>query len=317
MAKLRTVSLISDSGATINLPTHASHLDRSGSEMYWLKSFVWTIALLLHAENFILAQEAGRIDLPLGSSHPITKDSGLVQLIIDPKASTDRVEQIEQGVRIEKLSGKNSPLCGLAFKQGASKVFSFFMDLEVVQLSPPRTAGVQGLLVQFVMDRSPQEVFTVGIVRTNRGDRGILTYAGNEPKANEIQVTPLSFTKGTLLFTRESDKLRISISESVGSTDGPANYREVMRATMGAEPLKEIRIVCQRQDGSKPTSEFIVKRLQFSGDEFYSQPAPKPPYWTAERVYSALFWLCVLVLIVFAVLRANQIKDWFLKKFAS
>lgn len=285
--------------------------------MRWLKCSVWIIVLFLHTEHFILAQQVGPIEIPLGSSHPITEDSGLVQLIVATKAPMDRVEQVEQGVRIEKLSGKNSPLCGLSFKQGASSLFSFSMDLEVVQLTPPRTPGVQGLLVQFVLDRSPPEVFTVGIVRANRGDRGVLAYAGNEPKANDIQLTPLSFTNGRLIFSRESDKLRLSISELVGTADVPADFREIMRTTMGAEPLKEIRIVCQRQDGSKPTTEFLVKRLQFSGDEVYSQPAPKPPYWTADRIYSALFWLCVLFLILFAFLRAQQIKELFLKKFGS
>jgi hypothetical protein len=266
--------------------------------------------------QFIHAQQIKPIEIPLGRNNPLQLGTSTVEILLDPKSSTDRVEQVEHGIEIEKITGKTSSPCGLVFKQGAKSIFTFSLELEVLQLSSPRTPGLQGLFVQFVLDRLPPNTTTFGLIGAGRGIRRFISYSGPEPKLNELQFEDTSFKKGTWLFSRESESIQLSVSEATATESMQTSFREIRRANSGPEPLKEIRIVCLRQDSAKPASEFLLKRLQFAGDEFYSQPAPKPPFWTATRIYSALFWICILVVVGYPIYRARQIKDWLVEKFS-
>jgi hypothetical protein len=260
------------------------------------------------------AQPIKPMEIALGSSNPITAGSGPIVILADEKSASDRVVQVENGIRIEKLSGKTNTLCGISFKQGATDVFSFSLDLEVLKLPAPRTPGLQGLMVQFVFDDPAPTTTTVGLNCTAKGERGFVFYTGSEPKLTEAQFTGVPFSKGIWLFKREGSQLKFSISESMESGSLPASYREIKRVEIGTKSLKEIQIVCKRRDAAKPASEFMLKSIRFSGDAFYSQPVPKKPFWTAGRVYSALFWICVATVLGYTISRARQIKDWLLSK---
>ncbi len=233
-----------------------------------------------------------------------------VDFLTDAKATGDRVEQVDLGVQIEKVSGRANASCGIVLKQGAKDALTLSIELETVQLTSPRSPGLQGLMIQFVFDRPSPNVSTVGLVRTNKGEIGFVFFSDPEPKLNEIPFLATPFSKGTLHFKRESGELRFSIGETSGSESMPVSYREIRRIPIGTEPLKEVRMVVRRQDSAKPVSSFLLKRLRFFGDDYYAQPGPKPPYWTAKRIYSALFWTCVLFVIAFTISRAPKIKAW-------
>ena len=290
---------------------------KTGDLMQIWKVVVWCVWWSgCFGSQLILAQQIKPLEITLGRNNPIQLGTSTVELLLDPKSSTDRVEQVEHGIEIEKITGKTSSPCGLVFKQGAKSIFTFSLELEVLQLSSPRTPGLQGLFVQFVLDRPPPNTTTFGLIGAGRGIRRFISYSGPEPKLNELQFEDTSFKKGTWLFSRESESIQLSVSEATATESMQTSFREIRRANSGPEPLKEIRIVCLRQDSAKPASEFLLKRLQFAGDEFYSQPAPKPPFWTATRIYSALFWICILVVVGYPIYRARQIKDWLVEKFS-
>ena len=175
------------------------------------------------------AQQIKPTEVDLGSSNPITAGSGSVVILVDEKSANDRVEQVEKGIRIEKLSGKTNSPCGIAFRKGAKDIYSFSLDLEVIKLTAPRTPGIQGLLVQFALGDPTQTTTTVGLNCNEKGERGFVSYSGTEPKPNEVQFTGMPFSKGTWLFKREGDHLKFSISETTESGSVPASFREIKR----------------------------------------------------------------------------------------
>lgn len=299
-------------------------------QLFWAILPNTLLALCLQVQqSFLIAQEIKPLAIDLSQGNPISPE--LIEFVSDSNSTSDRVEQVEQGIRIQKLGGKGSTPCGIILKQTATSAFTLYVDLEVVQLSPPRTAGTQGLLVQFAFDSSEQQTFTVGLSSAGRnGERTFVFYSGADTQPDGYQFVTSSFSKGTWLIKREGDEFKLSISDSMesrnlpessdSSAEGregryfPTNFREIKRVSVGTAPLRQIQIVCRRQDSAKPISEFLLKKIRFSGDQFYSQPLPAIPFWTAAKVYSILFWLSVITVVVYAISRFQQIKAWVLEK---
>jgi hypothetical protein len=99
-----------------------------------------------------------------------------------------------------------------------------------------------------------------------------------DSRKQEYQTEPLSFSKGTWLIERKENELFVSINES------GASFREIKRMPCTTAPLRELQVLCTRQESGNSPTEFLLKRVQFVGDQFFSQPPPKPPFWNAWKI---------------------------------
>jgi hypothetical protein len=137
----------------------------------------------------------------------------------------------------------------------------------------------------------------VGYVAT-RKYKNALCYTPNhtDTRKQTYVFQPESFTQGQLLIERKDQELFISIDESrVGS------FRLLKRIACTTAPIHEVQVWCTRQESGNSTAQYLLKRVQWIGDEYFSQPPPPPPFWTWGMVKAILFWSAMLAGIAYVV----------------
>ncbi len=252
---------------------------------------------LLTFQSPALAQSSEQIaDIALDAS---VQDDPRFEFLLPPVGSKDKLEFGSQGILIQQTAdaGKNAQHLGFELQANSKDHFLFQIDFECPQLAAPKTGWGQGLLIRFVTDDPQTPVLAVGYVAT-RKYKSALCYTADHtdsPKQS-YEFQPEVFKKGKMLIERKGAELFISIDESdVGS------YRLLKKVACTLAPIKAVHVWCTRQRSGNTPAQYLLKRVQWIGDSYFSQPPPRAPFVTWQRVRSLLFWSALLAGVAYVV----------------
>jgi hypothetical protein len=114
-----------------------------------------------------------------------------------------------------------------------------------------------------------------------------------------------------MVLLKEGGLLLLKLGEDLNNTSGLTSYREIARIGTIKSPVKEIQVLCLKQDSSKPSSVFLVKKIVFVGDEYYSQPPKRPPFFTIALLMKLTIWGLVISGSSWGFYRLGKTKEWF------
>ncbi len=251
----------------------------------------------LSAEIMVDAQEPALVtDIPLDAA---TREDPRFKFLLPPAGSNDKLEFGAQGILVKQTSdaGRKAQHLGFELQVTSKDHFLFMLDFECPKLAAPKQGWGQGLLIRLVTEDPLTPVIAIGYV-ANRRYKSALCYAPNHTDSNKqsYEFQPESFKKGKLLIERKGGELFVSVDESdVGS------YRLLKRVACTLAPVKEMQVWCTRQPTGNTPAQYLLKRVQWIGDSYFSQPPPRPPLITWQRVKSLLFWSVLLAAVVYVV----------------
>ena len=246
------------------------------------------LALLLTCGLPVSSQAAEIIDITLDAS---ARDNPLLEFLLPADESADQLEFDADWIRIKQFaeSGKKAANLGFILQATSQDHFLFELDFECPKLSPPKAGWGQGMLIRIVTEDANAPAMAVGYV-ANKQFKGALCFTPNhtDSRKQTFEFQPLSITKGTLLIERKQDELFVSIDES-----GVGSFRLLKRAKCTPAAVKEIQVLCTRQESGNTPAEYLLKRVRWIGSSYFSQPPPSPPWVTWARI-KFIFWLGVL-----------------------
>ncbi|MCU0718388.1 MAG: hypothetical protein MUC83_01695 [Pirellula sp.] len=217
------------------------------------------------------------------------------------------------GLKLEQSSGtKAAKSAGFTFKKSNQGAFQFSVQFEAQQLSAPKAQGAgHGLFVRIIPEQAAEKITTVGFGVSMKNERGFFWYEGLTPKPNQIQFAPANLTAGEMVLLKEGGLLLLQLRENLSKLSDLKSYREIARIDTIKSPVKEIQFLCLKQDSSKPSSVFLVKKLVFLGDEYYSQPPKRPPFFTVALLVKLSVWGLVISCGSWGFYRLGKTKEWF------
>lgn len=236
----------------------------------------------------------------------------LIEVLPSNQGKGDHVFFMTEGLKLEQASStKNDSPAGIVFKQSNQEAFHFSIQFDVLQLSAPKIPGFgHGLFVRVIPEQESDNVITIGYGVSQRNEKGFFWYAGLTPKPNEIQKVASTVSSGELLLLRDTETIRLLFGQAIGADGNAISYREMASISGLKGPVKEFQVLCLKQDSSKPNLEFLVKRLYFLGDDFYSQPPKRPPFFTAGGVFKFSLWFFALTAGPWSLYRLAKRKEW-------
>ncbi len=244
----------------------------------------------------VSSQATEIIDITLDAS---ARDNPLLEFLLPADNSTDQFEFGAQGIRVKQSSesGSKAQNLGFVLKATSQDHFLFELDFECPKLSPPKAGWGQGILIRIVTEDASAPSMAVGYV-ANKQFKGALCFTPNhtDSRKQTYEFQPLSSTQGTLLIERKQDELFVSLDES-----GVGSFRLLKRAKCTPAAVSEIQVLCTRQGSGNTPAEYLLKRVQWIGSSYFSQPPPSPPWVTWGRI-KFVFWLGALTAgIVFVI----------------
>ena len=228
-----------------------------------------------------------------------TREDPRFKFLLPPVGSHDELEFGAQGIVVKQTTdaGKKTQHLGFELQMTSKDHFLFMLDFECPKMVAPRQGWGQGLLIRLVTEDPQAPIMAIGYV-ANRKYKSALCYTANHTDTNKQSYVfqPESFKKGKLLIERKGGELFISVDESeVGS------YRLLKRVACTLAPVKEVQVWCTRQASGNTPAQYLLKRVQWIGDSYFSQPPPSPPLVTWQRVKTFLFWSALLAGVVYVV----------------
>lgn len=256
------------------------------------------ICFLMLLGSFLYAQEAVQPPSEIRLD-PTAKDDPRIEFLRPPAGSADTLELGPNGIVVKQGTdtGANANHLGFKLKSSAKTDFLMMLDFEVKSIQPPFSGWGQGILVRIVPEDAQLPAVAVGYA-ANENTPGAFCYSMNHTDAAEqnFQFEPMELTKGSWILERKNQQLILSIDES-----GIGSYRMLKRIPCPEFPVKEIQVLCTRQNSGNTPAEYLLKRIQWIGDDYFGRPHPKPPFFTFQRVRSIAFWLAILGGVIYVV----------------
>lgn len=237
----------------------------------------------------------------------------LIELLASESSKGDSAIFQSDGLKLEQTSGtKASQPAGFTFKKSNQDAFQFSVQFETKQLSAPKAQGAgHGLFIRIIPEQAAEKITSIGYGVSMKNERGFFWYDGLNPKPNQIQFVPANLTAGELVLLKEGGLLLLKLGEDLNNASGLTSYREIARIDTIKSPVKEIQVLCLKQDSSKPSSVFLVKKIVFVGDEYYSQPPKRPPFFTIALLMKLTIWGLVISGSSWGFYRLGKTKEWF------
>jgi hypothetical protein len=244
---------------------------------------------------------------------PAAQSNPLIELLACESSKGDSAIFQSDGLKLEQTSGtKASKPAGFTFKKSNQDAFQFSVYFETQQLAAPKAQGAgHGLFVRIIPEQAAERITSIGYGVSMKNEKGFFWYDGLNPKPNQIQFAPANLTSGEIVLLKEGGLLSLQLSESLDYSNNIKSYREIARIDTIKSPVKEIQVLNLKQDSSKPSSVFLVKKIVFVGDEYYSQPPKRPPFFTVALLVNLSIWGIVLSCGSWGVYRLGKTKGWF------
>ena len=266
-------------------------------ERFRLRGAGWLVLTIVflspsHANS---QEPISAIDIKLG---PDSRNDSRLELIQPPQGSTDSMELSTAGILIKQSNTSSSQSKAVGFKllAGSQTHFSFLLDFECLHLEQPKSGWGQGLLIRIVTEDPKAPVMAIGYVATKKMKNVFVSTMNHTNSQNqEFDLLPLTHTKGRWLVERQGNELIVARDESGFS------FRQINRMQCTTAPVRELQVLCTRQDSGNMPAEFLLKSIRFAGDQFFDQPRPAPPVFTLDRLLRGGIFIVGIASTVFLV----------------
>ena len=206
----------------------------------------------------------------------------LLEYIMPPANSVDRVNFQSNGIYVQQLAdvpGKPANGNGLKFEANAKGDFQFELDLKCVKLERPTSGWGQGMMVRVMTDDPNMPVVGIGLIANTQHAKCCFAETKSaDGKTPKYFVEPTNFTEGTWIIKRRKNLFSLSVK--------PLNKSEVSMfefVATGAN-LNGIQVWFTRQESGNTQAEFVLKKIRFRADNFFTYQAPPPAYWTWWKI---------------------------------